>query len=522
MDIKNQIKAIFTLAVFGLLFCACGEHQDGHADGMEKHGETHEHGVVDFPISCNDRAQEKFEMGLGHLHHMMYDDSRPFFKSAAEADPECAMAYWGLAMTYFQPLWHPTSYKDLELGKDAIQRAIELGGGTDREAGFIEATKAFYTDPDPPAADRPGDHEARVKAWKTAQRDLFEKYPDNVDAGAFYALAEVCYAMTQFSPHVERDYSRELLAGEILEGLFEDHPDHPGLYHYLIHAYDSPKLAHKALEVSKEYDKLAPTTAHALHMPSHIFVRLGMWEETADLNERSAEAALNSPANGLTSLHYPHALDYMMYAYLQMNDRENAKRTLQKVNDIDAVQNTFASAYGIAAAQARYYMELQKWEDAVELEIANPGALDWDLYPGALALTSYARGLGAARSGNIEVAEKEAGKINDYVQSMQDEGNYYWAHMSDALGKAVEAWITFESGETEEALKMIKNAAKMEESMDKHPISPGEIFPVRELYGEMLMKTGHTEEARVAFETSLNRTPERRNALENIELLAEN
>ncbi len=514
---KHDTKTILLpLALSGFLLAGCEPH-GGQGTHATMNAQEHEHGVVNFPISCNEEAQKLFETGLAHLHHMMYDQALPSFQEAAEADPDCAMAHWGIAMTSFQPLWAPTSDEHLERGKAAVDRARELGAATGREQAYIATVEAFFNDPEPPLPDRPADHAARIEAWKQALRELHETHPEDVDAAAFYALAEISYAMTQFSPDEERDLSRERRAGALLERYFEEHPEHPGLFHYLIHAYDSSELAPKAIDVAREYDQLAPDTPHALHMPSHIFVRLGQWEETAEWNERSADAALRHPVNGTTSLHYPHALDYMMYAYLQLGDEEQARETLDAVREIEEAQAHFASAYGIAAAQARYYLERQRWEEAANLQPGSPDALDWETYPAAEALFHYARGIGAARSGDLEQAESERGQIQEAVQTLREAGDAYWAYMTEALGMAVDAWIRYEQGNTDDALALMSDAADQEESMDKHPITPGEVLPVRELYGELLLKEGRAQEAIAAFEASLERTPNRRYAMARLD-----
>jgi tetratricopeptide (TPR) repeat protein len=508
------MRHLFTLAL-SLLISAGPALAQHHGHHEEHQGE--QLGKADFRISCNQEAQEQFETGAAHLHHMMYDHALPHFEAAAEADSGCAMAHWGIAMASFQPLWHPTTDEGLRRGKAAVEEARRIGAPTEREEGYIAAVEAFFRDPDPPAQDRPGDHEARVRSWKEAQRELHEVHPEDVNAAAFFALAEVSYAMTQFSPEQEHDYSRERRAGALLERYLEEHPEHPGLYHYLIHAYDSAELAHKAAEVAERYDQLAPDTPHALHMPSHIFVRLGKWEETAEWNERSAEAALRHPVNGVTSLHYPHALDYKMYAYLQLGDEQKARETLEKARAIESVQPNFASAYGVAASQARFYLEQRKWQEAAELEPGVPRALPWENFPAAQALFHYARGLGAARSGNLEQAERERDRIQSLVKTLREQGDDYWAYMTEALAKAVDAWTLYERGETEQALTLMNQAARLEESMDKHPITPGEVLPVRELHGELLLREGRAEEARAAFEGSLERTPNRRYALAGLE-----
>jgi tetratricopeptide (TPR) repeat protein len=475
--------------------------------------DEHRLGHVEFPVSCNEAAQSRIQTGLAQLHHMMYEHARKDFEAAASADPRCAMAQWGMAMTRFQPLWHPTRPGDLEAGREAVERAATLDPATPREAGYVSAVQAFFRDPGPADRDRASDHQARVRAWMEAQRALHEAHPRDPDAAAFYALAEVSYAMTRVSPHESRDYTRERRAGALLERYLARHPQHPGLHHYLIHAYDSPTLAPQAREVAERYDQLAPETTHALHMPSHIFVRLGQWKETASLNERSAEAARQHPVNGMVSLHYPHALDYMMYAYLQMGRDADARRTLERVEAIERAEPAFAAAYGIAAARARYYLERRDWEGAAAMDPARPAALSWQDHPGAQVLVHYARGIGAARSGDLDRADAERRHMETLVTRLRDEGNAYWAYMSEALGQAVEAWTLYERGQAGRGLALMGKAADLEDSMDKHPITPGEALPVRELYGELLLRENRQAEARAAFEASLERTPNRRNAL---------
>lgn len=492
-----------------LASCFC--HPDEHE------ARRHQHGVVDFPVSGNDAARRSIETGLAHLHHMMYEQARPYFEAAAVADPDCAMAHWGVAMTSFQPLWHPTSSDNLERGRDAVAKAMEIGAPTEREQGYIAAAKAFFTDPDPEAGSRTADHAARIRAWQQAQRELHEAFPDDVDAAAFHALAEVCLAMTEVSPTEERDYTRVERAGAVIEEFLAEHPEHPGLFHYLIHAYDSPTLAPRAEAVAREYDRLAPDSVHALHMPSHIFVRLGHWEETVEWNVRSAEAALREMRDDLhASAHYIHALDYMMYGYLNLGNHDAAREALGQVRQVPEVWAVPFAAYNAAAAQARFSLEQADWEGAANLEPRKPDVLPWDQFPAADALFHYARGLGAARSGEPEQARAESRRIAGLAASLHEDGDAYWGYMTEALGKAVDAWILHEQGDEQEALALMGEAADLEDSMDKHPTTPGEVLPVRELHGELLLKAGQLDEAQAAFEASLERTPNRRNALEGL------
>jgi tetratricopeptide (TPR) repeat protein len=500
-------------AVFGVLLSV---------DPMTAQHAERELGTVDFPISCSQQAQEEFHVGLAQLHHMMYGQAREHFEAAAATDAQCAMAHWGIAMTSFQPLWQPTSEDDLERGKSAVRTARELGAPTPRERAHIGAVVAFFTDPVPPASSRPADHAARVAAWMEAQRELHEAHREDVDAAAFYALATVAHAQAQFSPEKERDFTRQRQAGALLLSYLDRHPEHPGLHHYLLHAYDSPELAPGAAPVAAAYDDLAPETVHALHMPSHIFVRLGQWEETAEFNERSAEAALrlaerDPRQSGYAAMHHAHALDYMMYAYLQMGDGERARQTLERVRAVDEGMANLAFGYGVAAPQARFYLEQQRWEEAARLEPRMPDVIDWAAVPAADALFHYARGLGAARSGDLERAAAERDRIAAAVSALRDAGDDYWAYMTEALRKAVDAWILYERGETGRALALMREAADLEDSMEKHPITPGEVLPVRELYGDMLLEEGRTEDAIAAYEASLERTPNRRYAEAGIE-----
>jgi tetratricopeptide (TPR) repeat protein len=484
--------------------------------------EGHELGEVDFPTSCSLQAQEEFHVGLALLHHRRYGQAREHFEAAAETDAQCAMAHWGIAMSSFQPLWHPTSEEDLERGKAAVHAARELGAPTERERAHIAAAEAFFIDPAPPAPSRPADHEARVLTWKEAQRELHEAHRDDVDAAAFYALAKVAYAQAQFSPAEEPDFGRQRQAGALLLGYLERHPEHPGLHHYLLHAYDSAELAPGAEEIAEAYDDLAPETVHALHMPSHIFVRLGRWNETAEFNERSAQAALrlaekDPHESGYAAMHHAHALDYMMYAYLQMGDEERARETLERVRSVDHGVTNLGFGYGVAAPQARFYLERQRWEEAARLEPRMPDVIEWADVPAADAIFHYARGLGAARSGDLEQAAAERDRIQTAVRALRDQGDDYWAYMTEALGKAVSAWNLYEQGETERALALMSEAADLEDSMEKHPISPGEVLPVRELYGDMLLQEGRAQDAIAAYERSLARTPNRRYAEAGIE-----
>jgi hypothetical protein len=475
-------------------------------------------GAVDLPINCSEAAQQEFDVGLAQLHHMMYEQARPRFAAAAEADAQCAMAHWGIAMTLFHPLWTPTPEGQLESGQAAVDEARRLVGAESRERGFIAAAEAFFTDPEPALDSATADHAARVESWMHAQRALHNSHPNDVEAAAFYALAKIAHAQAQFAPADEPDFTRQREAGAMLEGFLDDHPRHPGLHHYIIHAYDNTELAPMAESVARAYDQIAPETTHALHMPGHIFVRLGKWHDNVEWNERSAAAALaQAHVDSHAKMHYAHALDYMMYGYLQLGEEDKARDTLERVRAVRQMPSDAASAYGLAAAQARFVLERARWEEAAGLERDYPEVIDWARFPESQALFAYARGVGAAHLGNLDQAEEEAARIERYVSALRAAGSDYWAYMTEALGEAVRALVLYERDESEAALTRMRAAADLEDSMEKHPVSPGEVLPVRELYAALLLREGRTADAVDAFEASLARTPQRRNALEGLE-----
>lgn len=459
-------------------------------------------GKVDFVISCSAEVQPQFKKGLALLHNMMYSQAEKEFRAVAKLDPDCAMAHWGIAMTLFHPLWAPPSEKELQQGWEAVQKAEALKPSADREMGYIAAVKAFYRDWQSVG------HSARISAWEKKQEELLNAYPDDVDAGAFLALSHLATA-----PKGDKTFAHQRKAGAILENLLTIAPLHPGVFHYTIHAYDNPALADRALEVAKKYDKVAPDAPHAQHMPSHIFVRMGLWPLTVEWNVRSAEAARKQSKPGELSLHYIHALDYLIYAYLQQAQDQHALNTLVTINTNEGYQDSFASAYGIAAAQARYYLELRQWEQAAKLGHRTHTAFPWDKYPAFEGITYFARGLGAARTKDTAGAQGSIRKLDAFYDDAKKAGQDYWAVLVDSQRKTIAAWIAYSKGETDKALQMMRKAADIEDSVDKHPVTPGAVLPARELLGDMLVLLGKYGEAIKAYETSLMISPNRLNSL---------
>jgi tetratricopeptide (TPR) repeat protein len=489
---KKSILLLFFISFFISGNLSFGQH----------HGSDHSVGKTDFGVSSNSAVNAQFNYALAMLHHMMYDHAEKEFLKVIEQEPDCAMAYWGIAMSYFHPLWHdPTKY-DLEKGWEAVKKAKELNAPTERERDYIAAIESVYKDWENVK------HSDRLVNWVKAQEMLSKKYPDDIDAGAFYALSLLAAA-----PKNDKNFTNQKKAGALLEKLQLRAPEHPGLFHYIIHSYDNPELANRAVDVARAYDKLAPDVPHALHMPSHIFVRLGLWSDAVDWNIRSAASAKKHSLGQLTTMHYVHALDYLMYSYLQQGKDNLAKDVLFNVNEVQNHEDNLASSYGIAASQARYVLERRDWNAAANLPIRTHQKFPWDKYPWGEAITYFARGLGAARINNIALAKESIGKLDEFYNSTMEMGQNYWAVLVDAQRTTVAAWIAFSEGKKEEALQLMKKAADLEDSVDKHPVTPGAVLPARELLGDMLVLLEKPGDAISSYEASLKISPNRFNSL---------
>ncbi len=459
-------------------------------------------GAVDFSNSCNSEVKEQVNRAVALLHHMMYAASEKTFTAVALADPDCAIAHWGIAMTLFHPLWAPPSEAELTKGWNAVQKALALKSATDREKEYVAAVEAFYKDW------KTINHKARIAIWEVAQEKLYKAYPDDIEAGAFYALSHLATA-----PKSDKTFAHQKKAGALLEKLHEKAAEHPGLFHYIIHSYDNPMLASRAVKVARGYLKLAPKVPHALHMPSHIFVRLGLWSDVIAWNRRSADVAKQLSIGKPVSLHAIHAMDYLMYAHLQQAEDTKAQKVLAEINGVENYQDSFASAYGIAAAQSRYLLERQQWADAAKLQVRIHRAFPWEKYPWYESIIYFARGLGASRSGmNLEV-HKALKKLDEFYDRAIKAGESYWAIQVDVQRKSVAAWQAFSEGNKPQALKMMREAADLEDSVDKHPVTPGPVLPARELLGDMLVLMEKYHDAIQAYEASLQTSPNRFNSL---------
>ncbi len=454
-------------------------------------------GSVDVPDGCSAEATGALQDGLALLHNMTYEGAREAFGEAVAADPACALAYWGEAMTRIHPLWSdPPGEEAWESGQEAIDRARELGAG-DRARAWIEAATAYY------AAGRGDSERPNLAAFASGWQTAHERFPDDGEAAAFHALSQLALV-----DPADRTYAVQLAAGAVAESVLAAHPDHPGAHHYVIHAYDYPPLAGKAEAAARGYADVAPAVPHALHMPSHIFTRLGLWEESIDWNTRSAAAAKAHPAGDAVSLHYLHALDYLAYARLQRAEDGAADEVAATTAALEGpLQTHGASAYTLAAVPARVAMERNDWEAAAALE-ARESEFAWDRFPQMEAITWFGRGIGAARAGDAVAARQAAERLEALRDAVPATAGY-WATQVEIQRLAVEAWATWAEGDTEKALATMQESADLEATTEKHPITPGEVLPARELYGDMLREAGQYDAAIAAYEQALARSPNR-------------
>lgn len=495
---------IFILIVFSLLDSSMSFAHDGpHEDEDMILSELGNLGKVSFKVSCEVEAQQGINIGVALLHHMMYAQAEKHYQQLIQNQPDCAMVYWGYAMSLFHPLWPDTISQDaLERGQKALDKAGSFKQVSEREIMYINAAAAYYNNWQTTSdADR-------VKAWSKGQKMIHDTYSDDVDAAAIYALSE----LTTTSPG-DLSLNHQRRAGEVLDRLYKIAPLHPGVIHYTIHTYDNSMLAHKAIQAAHDYAQIAPDVPHSLHMPSHIFIRLGMWSDVVSWNIRSAKAALKYPTKGSTSMHYVHALDYMTYANLQIREDAKAAQTINEITQHHNYQDTFPAAYALAAIPARYALERNDWQMAKSLEIRNPAYISWNKYPHAESMTYYARGLGAVRSGDLDATKLALKALDQLHQKTLKSNPNYWAVLIKAQYDTVTAWQTYASGDVTTAIDQLRMAADMEDSMEKNPVTPGAVMPSRELLGDMLVLNQDYNNALIAYERTLAMNPNRLNSI---------
>jgi hypothetical protein len=453
-------------------------------------------GRVHFETSCTPQAQEKFDRGLAMVHSFFYPNSVQAFTEAA-ADPQCAIAYWGIAISHRpNPLILPLTAAVLKNGSEAVEKGKAIGAKTERERDWLAAIELYYKDYDKV------DQTQRGLAYERAMEALMQKYPDDSEAAIFYALA-----LNETALPSDKTYAKQLKAGAILEEILAKLPDHPGALHYLIHTYDYPPLAQRALDAANKYADVAPASSHAQHMPSHTYSMLGLWRESVASNTKSRAVARELAAKlwpGATSPGEPHFLDFMEYALLQIGHEGPAKQLRDDSNAIKKLGFEAVYAYtGLAAVPARFALERQAWKEAAALEPRG------SQFPQAEAITYFARAMGSARSSDLAAADREVNKLKELRAALENVSQSYWATQVEVQMLAASAWIAQAKGEKETALKLMRAAADLEDSSAKHIAMENRLYPMRELLGDLLLEQGQPGPALTEYETSLVSTPNR-------------
>jgi len=449
-------------------------------------------GSVHFQTSCNDVAQRRFDRGMRYQHSYWYANAKEIFEEAIKADPTCSMAYWGIALTYMDNPHNAIPKPNLAPGLAAIMKAKEIGAATERERDYIDALMVMYADYDKIP------HVQRMRMLRDAQARVAAKYPDDDEAQIAYAIT-----LNTSADLNDKTYAQQIKGAAILEPISRRLPMHPGVTHYLIHLYDYPALAQKGLDAANRYAKIAPAAPHAQHMPSHIYTRVGYWKESIDSNTASVKAAMAEKSVG----NYLHAQDYMVYAYLQLGQDKQARAVIDDmIKETDFKATVAAADYALAASPARYAIDRGDWEGASQLPV-RPSNLNF-----AMAVTHFARALGAARSGKPEAAKADVQKLAELRDKLQDAKDNYWSGIVDIQRQVAVAWVLYAEGKYDEALNAMSAAADAEDKTEKHVITPGPLAPARELYGFMLLDRGMAKEALAAFEATKAKEPNRLHA----------
>jgi tetratricopeptide (TPR) repeat protein len=449
-------------------------------------------GKVHFATSCNETAQRRFDRAMRYQHSFWYAESKEIYQETIKVDPECAIAYWGMALALLSNPHIPTPAPNLPLGLAAIEKAKAVGAKTERERDYVDALSVMYVDYDKIP------QQARVQSYLKKMEALAAKYPDDDEAQIFYAIT-----LNVSASPADKTFANQLKGAAILEPIWQRQPQHPGVAHYLIHLYDYPPIADKGIPAALRYSKIAPNAPHAQHMPSHIFTRVGYWKESIAANLASVSAAKASSE----SSDQLHGQDYLVYAYLQLCQDDAARQVIGNVEATQPDADSFPGGYARAASPARYMVERGDWKGAAGLDV-KPSK-----YPQTMAISHFARALGAARSGDPAAARVEIAKLSAIRDGLREAKSNYWAEQVDIQMQTANAWVLYADGKYDDALKAMNAAADAEDKSEKSPVTPGALTPARELYGSMLLDRGMAKEALAAFEATKAKEPNRLNGL---------
>ena len=488
----------FVLAAVSVAFAGCAAH-----DAHEGHGTPARLGVVNFPVECRPAAQSDFNLAMAYYHSFAWAQIQEPLERVLQADPGCGMAYWARALASLDnPFAWPNivSPAALERGPEFLEKARSTGLKSQRERDYVDALAVFFVDP----ASR--DHRTRARALETALEQVMQRYPQDSEAAILYALV----LSANFDP-ADRTYAKQLKAAAILEPIFKAQPQHPGVAHYLIHSYDYPPIASQGLDAARRYSRIAPDAAHALHMPSHIFTRVGAWQESIESNRESARVAAEAARTSKTGreLHDQlHAMDYLVYAHLQLGQHRQAREVIDQMLAMKGFNPAVRTGpYAIAASAARYPIERNDWKAAAALEVRPTR------FPYVDAITYFARALGAARSGNPQAARADIARLEEMRDKLRTAKDAYWSEQVEIQRLVATGWLLYADGRHADALATLSQAADAEDRTEKSVVTPGPLAPARELYGAMLLERAMAKEALAAFEGTLAREPNRYNAI---------
>ena len=535
-DLRRRALGVLTFTLgFGL--AACGGEGDGadgkklsaerraaesgaHDEGHTPLGDLSKVGTVEFSTSCDPNVQPEFKRAVALLHSFFYEEARRVFTSVLDRDATCGIAHWGVAMTWYHPVWTPPTEEEFRAGVAAIEEATRIGAKTQLEGDYIAALAAFFCNPGTAGSEGcPAAHTERARRYTEAMRELHDRYPKEQEVAAFYGLALLGSA-TPADP----TFKNQREAGRVLDEVWRVNREHPGVTHYLIHAYDYPSLAELGLPAAKAYAGIAPQVPHALHMPSHTFVRRGLWDDAIRANLASAEAARAYAAKyhpGAASFEELHALDYLVYAYLQTARFAEAEAVGDRVAAITKThpESDFVVAYAMGAIPARLVLERQAWEKAAALPV--PPRPFWGKFSFAEAHLEFARAVGRTRVGDFAGARRSIDRLGQLRDAVTNPRFEYFRKHIDVQMQAASGWLAVSEGGRDEGLRRLRQAADLEDALGKHPVSPGSVLPVRELLGQALMDADRPDEALAAFEASLALNPGRLAAAEGARRAAE-
>ena len=513
--LKNSIRLFYILTAYALLSCNGRNPEPSKEliDGIKlKRGPLiscgtidNQYGSVYFDMTCDEKSKADFNLAIALLHSFEYDESEKLFAKIIDENPKCAMAYWGVAMCNFHALWTPPTEAELIKGSKAVQIAQTITGESQRESAYINAIAVFYKDWNKI------DHLTRCISYEKAMENIHTSYPGDKEAAIFYALA-----LDASAKPTDKTFANQKKAASILNAIYPSEPDHPGIIHYIIHTYDYPGLAQLALPSARKYAQVAPSSAHALHMPSHIFTRLGYWDECIKSNLESVASAKCYGGQAGIKGHWDeelHGMDYLVYAYLQKGANNLAQEQLKYLKTFEQVDPVnFKVAYAFAAIPSRIYLENKNWKEAATVQLY-PHNLPWAQFAWQESIIHFTRLLGAVHLNDNNRAILELTKLKKLHDTLEKQKDAYKSKQVAIQITTGEAWIHFISGQRQQALKKMKLAADMEDSTEKHPVTPGEVLPARELLGDMFFELGLYEDALQSYEAVLQKSPNRFNSL---------